>query len=97
MNNHNRINAIENRLSAIEKVLGEIREKVDTSNPVPSENGGIEIAEDVTKLSRARIYTLVSERKIPHAKRGNRLHFNRTNLQNWVAQGARQERGGQPS
>lgn len=51
--------------------------------------GGIELAQEVTRLSKARIYTLVSERAIPHAKRGNRLFFTRQDLLQWVADGQR--------
>jgi predicted DNA-binding transcriptional regulator AlpA len=51
--------------------------------------GGKELAREITGLSYARIYTLVSERSIPHAKRGNRLFFNETDLRAWVAEGKR--------
>lgn len=62
------------------------------SAPITPEVGGIELAQEVTRLSQSRIYSLVSERGIPHSKRGNRLYFNRTELLNWVAQGKRQEK-----
>ena len=53
--------------------------------------GGIELAQEITRLSKARIYTLVSERVLPHAKRGNRLTFSRAELLAWVAAGHRGE------
>ncbi|XWW44467.1 helix-turn-helix domain-containing protein [Fibrella sp. USSR17] len=53
------------------------------------EIGGIELAMQLTRLSKARIYTLVSERNIPHKKRGNRLTFNRTELIAWLNEGNR--------
>ncbi|GAB3931870.1 helix-turn-helix domain-containing protein [Larkinella terrae] len=65
-----------------------------TDNVITDQIGGIEVAEQITRLSKARIYTLVSERAIPHKKRGNRLYFNRTELIAWVEQGNRKERGG---
>ena len=55
------------------------------------EIGGIELARQVTRLSAARIYTLVSERKLPHKKRGNRLTFRRSELLNWLDEGNRAE------
>ncbi len=54
------------------------------------EVGGIELARQVTRLSAARIYTLVSERKLPHSKRGNRLSFSRKNLLEWLNEGNRE-------
>ena len=56
------------------------------------EIGGIQLAADVTGLSKARIYTLVAERKIPHKKRGNKLYFERNELINWINEGSRQQR-----
>ena len=52
--------------------------------------GGIELAQEVTRLSKARIYQLVSERAICHSKRGNRLTFNRADLLQWLADGKRE-------
>jgi predicted DNA-binding transcriptional regulator AlpA len=64
-----------------------------TTTTAPDEIGGIELARQVTRLSAARIYTLVSERAIPHKKRGNRLYFNRAELLAWVEKGNRKEEG----
>jgi predicted DNA-binding transcriptional regulator AlpA len=55
------------------------------------EIGGKELAREITGLSYARIYALVSQRAIPHSKRGNRLYFNRAELLAWVAEGKREE------
>jgi excisionase family DNA binding protein len=57
----------------------------------PSEIGGLQLAEEVTRLSKPRIYALVSNRSIPHSKRGNRLYFNRAELLAWVAAGSREQ------
>lgn len=59
----------------------------------PDETGGLALAREVTGLSNARIYALVSARAIPHAKRGNRLFFNRTELLTWIKQGSRAVEG----
>jgi excisionase family DNA binding protein len=53
---------------------------------------GIELAMEVTRLSKSRIYALVQQRGIPHSKRGNKLYFNRAELLTWVEEGKRQEK-----
>jgi excisionase family DNA binding protein len=80
------INARLNNLEAL--TLEALQHLRSTSQPTP-EVGGIELAQEVTRLSKARVYALVSARAIPHAKRGNKLYFNRAELTAWVAQGAR--------
>lgn len=84
---------IDRRLSAIEQVLQELRQQRN-SEPVTDEVGGIELARQVTRLSAARIYTLVSKRLIPHKKRGNRLTFKRAELLAWLDEGDRETVGG---
>ncbi|MBO0939959.1 helix-turn-helix domain-containing protein [Fibrella sp. HMF5335] len=59
------------------------------SHGVPDEVGGVKLACTVTRLSEARIYALVGQRKIPHSKRGNRLTFNRSELVAWLNEGKR--------
>ncbi len=54
--------------------------------------GGIELAMEITRLSKSRIYALVQQRGIPHSKRGNKLYFNRAELMVWVEAGKRQEK-----
>jgi len=53
------------------------------------EIGGIELAISVTGLAKPTIYGLVSERKIPHSKRGKKLYFSRRELLEWLANGKR--------
>ena len=68
------------------------QENAERTTPnTATEVGGIELAEEITRLSRARLYTLVSQRVIPHSKRGNKLYFNRAELLAWVAAGHRAE------
>lgn len=74
-----------------------IREELTilNANTAPADEvGGIELAQSVTRLSAARIYTLVSKRLIPHKKRGNRLTFRRAELLAWLDEGDRQTIGG---
>lgn len=53
------------------------------------EIGGIELAIEVTRLAKPTIYGLVSERRIPHSKRGKKLYFSRRELKEWVKEGRR--------
>lgn len=56
------------------------------------EISGIALAIEVTGLAKPTIYGLVSERKIPHAKRGKKLYFSRRELLEWLAHGKRKTR-----
>ena len=63
------------------------------TNITPADEvGGIELATQITRLSAARIYTLVSKRAIPHKKRGNRLTFRRSELLDWLEEGNREQK-----
>lgn len=53
------------------------------------EIGGIELAIDLTGLAKPTIYGLVSERRIPHSKRGKKLYFSRRELLEWLTTGKR--------
>lgn len=61
----------------------------NTNSTPADEIGGIALATQITRLSAARIYTLVSKRAIPHKKRGNRLTFSRLELIAWLDEGKR--------
>lgn len=86
------INARLNNLEALTLEVLQILRSTSTTDT--DEIGGIELARQVTRLSAARIYTLVSERKLPHKKRGNRLTFRRSELLNWLDEGNRAEQKG---
>ncbi len=53
------------------------------------EIGGIELAIELTGLAKPTIYGLVSERRIPHSKRGKKLYFSRFELLEWLTNGKR--------
>ena len=53
------------------------------------EIGGIDLAIEITGLAKPTIYSLCSERKIPHSKQGKRLYFSRQELTDWLKQGKR--------
>ena len=79
----------------IKQAVKEALEQTQLSQHSPANlptMGSIELPMEITGLSKARIYALVSERGIPHSKRGNRLFFNRVDLLAWVAEGNRAER-----
>lgn len=61
-------------------------------SPLSNRKGGIELAVQKTGLSKARIYALVSQRRIPHSKRGGRLYFSESSLDEWIEAGKRQVR-----
>ena len=88
---------MQNPFESLEVRLANLEGKIDRlliQQPIAThtaEVGGIELAQEVTRLSKPRLYALVSARGIPHAKRGNKLYFNRTELLNWVAAGKRGE------
>ena len=72
-------------------VRHEIRQALGTTTSDAPEVGGIELAQQITRLSKPRLYALVSARGIPHSKRGNKLYFDRSELLAWVAAGRRGE------
>ena len=77
------------RLSNLEALTLEALQCLRIPATTLAETGGIELAQEVTRLSKPRIYALVSGRAIPHAKRGNKLYFTRSELLKWVEQGRR--------
>lgn len=78
------------RLETIEELLNRLLLQSNAPTLIP-QVGGIELAQEITRLSKARVYALVSAREIPHMKRGNRLTFSRTELLAWMAEGKRGE------
>ena len=90
MTTTNPFESLDARLVSLESKLDRLLSGQSTSASAP-EVGGIELAQQVTRLSKARLYALVSAREIPHAKRGNKLYFNRAELLAWVAEGKRGE------
>lgn len=87
---NNPFEAIDRQLDNLEALLVEILRHLRGSNSYDMpEIGGIELAQKITRLSRSRLYALVSARQIPHAKRGNKLYFTRTELQAWIILGKR--------
>ena len=89
---NNPFETINTRLSNLEALaLDALQLLRTTTAPDAPEVGGIELAQQITRLSKPRLYALVSARGIPHSKRGNKLYFSRTELLEWVAAGKRGE------
>ncbi len=86
---HNPFDLLETRLRQVETLLLELVQQQRAQTPPTPEIGGLALAQQITGLSKARLYALVSARSIPHAKRGNKLFFNRAELLLWVAAGQR--------
>jgi hypothetical protein len=87
---YNPFEGLHKRLDSLEALLAE-RLPLNNLPPNVPEIGGLELAQEITRLSKARLYALVSSRGIPHSKRGNKLYFNRAELLSWVAGGTRAE------
>lgn len=66
---------------------------LEPSNQTNDEIGGIELATEVTGKAKATIYSLCSNRSIPHSKKGKKLYFSRNELIDWIAQGKRKTTG----
>ena len=82
---------IDARLRNLEALTLEALSCLRTTATAAPELGDISLAQQVTRLSKPRIYALVSARGIPHSKRGNKLYFNRADLLAWVNAGKRGE------
>ncbi|WP_022822074.1 helix-turn-helix domain-containing protein [Hymenobacter norwichensis] len=78
----------------VEDIFQKVFNQIIAQGPALPEVGGIELAQEITRLSKPRIYALVSARGIPHAKRGNKLHFHRAELLKWINNGRRNEETG---
>jgi excisionase family DNA binding protein len=76
--------AIRNELKAILAENGR-----GTAFAEADEIGGIALAMTLTGLAKPTIYSLCSERKIPHSKPGKRLYFSRRELIEWIQNGRR--------
>jgi predicted DNA-binding transcriptional regulator AlpA len=53
------------------------------------EIGDVEFASKLVNKSVSTIYSLVSQRKIPHSKRGKQLYFSKFELVSWLRSGKR--------
>ena len=83
------------RLDAIERLLNEL--KTGRSEPTNQMQGGYDLmnVQQVAaylSLSVQTIYGLVHKIEIPNFKRGKRLYFKRTEIDDWIGQSRRKTR-----
>ncbi|MBI4945269.1 MAG: helix-turn-helix domain-containing protein [Bacteroidetes bacterium] len=55
--------------------------------PQPAEILNVQQAADFLKLKITTLYEKTSRKLIPHFKKGNKLYFHRTELEEWIKQG----------
>ena len=84
---HNPFELLHSRLDKLEALI--VERSLHDKPITPPEIGGLALAQEITRLSKPRIYALVSTRGIPHSKRGNKLYFYRAELLAWVNAGKR--------
>lgn len=83
------------RLDAIERLLIEIKTGSSIEN-LPTWNGNelmnVQQVSEYLTLSVQTIYGLVHKMEIPNFKRGKRLYFKRTEIDDWIGQSRRKTR-----
>ena len=78
------------KLTNIEKMLLELSKNggfIPGNNPGFEEIMSIDEVAVFLKLSKPTIYGFCSSRKIPYSKKGKRLYFNKTEINDWISQG----------
>jgi excisionase family DNA binding protein len=70
--------------SAIKEVLKEELQNLKSNQP---ETFSIKEAASFLKLKITTLYEKTSRKLIPHFKKGNKLYFNRVELEDWINQG----------
>ena len=72
---------------ALDKYFSE--KQIIVAQQEADEIGGVDLAVEVTGKAKPTIYSMVSNRQIPHSKRGKTLYFSRNELMQWLAAGKR--------
>lgn len=80
----NPFQAIFERLECIEKSIQDFQSKPSIHQASLPEIGGINMAREITGLSKSTIYNLSSAHRIPCYKQAKRLYFKRSELLNWL-------------
>jgi len=83
-----RLERIEKRLERIEGLLTEKATAAPQFTVTNARLRALNMAEaaEFTGFSRSRMYQLTSTGAVPHSKRGNRLFFDRDELELWLLQ-----------
>lgn len=87
----NPFESINSRLTNIESILLDLKQRKQLSIPQPSTPDLLTISEaaSLLHLSVPTCYSKVSKRELPHTKKGGRLYFSRQELMIWLKQGRR--------
>ena len=75
------------RLEHIEKLLENNLENTNKNHRNTATIMTIKDVSDYLNLSIPTIYGYTAKRYIPHAKRGNRLFFNKKDIDKWIIEG----------
>lgn len=85
-------------IESIQETLNVILAKVDNlermlseqlTKDVPEVFLNIKEAGELLRLSPQTVYALVHRREVPHNKKGNRLYFLKSELEQWMKEGRR--------
>lgn len=77
----------------LEKMIKQAVKEALAAKPTPEllaehpDLGGIDLACEVTGLTKSTIYKLKMDGKIPVKKQGKKLYFSRKELTNWINSG----------
>ncbi|MGQ0828466.1 MAG: helix-turn-helix domain-containing protein [Bacteroidota bacterium] len=71
----------------LRETFREVLKEKTTDNPRFAEILNAQQASEFLHLRVASIYEKTSTKQIPHFKKGNKLYFNRTELEAWIQQG----------
>lgn len=79
--------AIDRLFVRLDRIETLIKEK--SAPPAPEQFLDVNEAAGLLRLSIQTIYGLVHKREVPHSKKGNRLYFKKSELQQWMQEGRR--------
>lgn len=71
----------------LKDAIREVLHEEHHAEPAPSAPLGIAEAAALLKLKITTLYEKTSKKLIPHFKRGNKLYFNRADLEDWIKRG----------
>ncbi len=74
-------------LNAVRFIVKDELQKNSSLDDLGSSLLTIDEAAEFLNLSKPTLYRLVSERNIPHSKKGKRLYFSKERLTEWVESG----------
>lgn len=75
------------RISDLEELLFRLLEQQPSKRKEDTEEKellNLEQAAEFLSVSRSTIYSFVSQKKIPHMKKGKRLYFSKVTLREWI-------------